>query len=161
MNTIANKTGGVINTNVSFIIKYKWALVVLVGAILTTMIYYYIKNKVIKNQQPNEYVPGESNNSKKEAEIILFYVDWCPHCKTAKPEWNKVKAQYDGKDINGYIVVFTEINCTEETPETEKMIATYKIEGYPTIKLLKENEVIEYDAKPKEETLVQFLNTVL
>ena len=41
------------------------------------------------------------------------------------------------------------------------MINSYKIEGYPTIKLLKDGQVIEYDAKPTKETLTQFLNTVL
>jgi hypothetical protein len=37
----------------------------------------------------------------------------------------------------------------------------YKIEGYPTIKLLKDGQVIEYDAKPSKDTLEQFLKTVL
>jgi len=37
----------------------------------------------------------------------------------------------------------------------------YSIEGYPTIKLLKDGQVIEYDAKPSKANLSQFLNTVL
>jgi hypothetical protein len=37
----------------------------------------------------------------------------------------------------------------------------YKIEGYPTIKLLKGDQVIEYDAKPTKSTMEQFLHTVL
>ena len=59
------------------------------------------------------------------------------------------------------IEIFTEVNCTNETPEVEKMVEKYKIEGYPTIKLLKDGQVIEYDAKPTKDTLEQFLNTVL
>ena len=92
---------------------------------------------------------------------MLFYVDWCPHCKTAKPEWEQVKAEYEGKTINGYSIVFTEINCTNETPDTEKLMNTYKIEGYPTIKLLKDGQVIEFDAKPTKAHLEQFLKTVI
>jgi hypothetical protein len=57
--------------------------------------------------------------------------------------------------------MFTEINCTNETPEIESLMNKYKIEGFPTIKLLKDGQIIEYDAKPTKETLVQFLNTVL
>ena len=38
---------------------------------------------------------------------------------------------------------------------------TYKIEGYPTIKLVKDNQIIDYDAKPTKATLTQFLNTVV
>ena len=37
----------------------------------------------------------------------------------------------------------------------------YKIEGFPTIKLLKNGQIIEYDAKPSKTTLVEFLNTAL
>ena len=37
----------------------------------------------------------------------------------------------------------------------------YKVEGYPTIKLIKGNQVIEYDAKPTKEHLKEFLNSTL
>ena len=40
---------------------------------------------------------------------------------------------------------------------------TYKkhIDGYPTIVLVKDKEVIEYDAKPDIKTFEEFLNTVV
>ncbi len=100
-------------------------------------------------------------NSNKTANMLLFYVDWCPHCKTAKPEWEELKAEYEGKNINGYNLVFTEHNCTSETAEIEELMNKYSIEGYPTIKLVKDNQVIEYDAKPTKSTMEQFLHTVL
>lgn len=112
----------------------------------------------------NEQAPvgsGAANSKGKEAEIMLFYTDWCPHCKTAKPEWEQVKAEYDGKQIHGYTIIFTEVNCTNDSPDVEKMMNTYKVEGYPTIKLLKDNQIIDYDAKPSKATLTQFLNTVV
>jgi thiol-disulfide isomerase/thioredoxin len=103
----------------------------------------------------------KDQNSNKTATLMLFYVDWCPHCKTAKPAWNNIKSEYENKTINGYKVIFTEVNCTDETAEVEQMMNKYNIEGFPTIKLLKDGQVIEYDAKPTKETLTQFLNTVL
>ncbi len=105
---------------------------------------------------------GKDNvTSNKTANMMLFYVDWCPHCKTAKPEWEELKSEYEGKNINGYNVVFTEYNCTNETAEIDELMDKYKIEGYPTIKLVKDNQVIEYDAKPTKSTMEQFLHTVL
>ena len=92
---------------------------------------------------------------------MLFTVDWCPHCKTAIPEWEQVKEVYEGKSLNGYNIIFTEVNCTSESPDVEKMMNEYKIEGYPTIKMLKDGQVIEYDAKPTKETLIKFINTVI
>ena len=72
-----------------------------------------------------------------------------------------LKEEYEGKTINGYVVVFEEYNCTDESSEIEELINKYKIDGYPTIKLIKDNQVIEYDAKPTKSTMTQFLNTVL
>jgi thiol-disulfide isomerase/thioredoxin len=97
----------------------------------------------------------------KTAELMLFYVDWCPHCKTAKPEWDQVKTEFQGKTINGHQILFKEINCTEESPENEKLMNTYSIKGYPTVKLVKDGQVVEFDAKPTKSTLTQFLNSAV
>jgi len=123
--------------------------------------FYCYKTYAPKSSYRANREPVDGSSSGKTAEIMLFFVDWCPHCKTAKPIWEELKAEYQNKKINGYAVVFTEINCTNETPEVENMVNKYKIEGYPTIKLLKDGQVIEYDAKPSKATLDQFLNTVL
>ena len=143
----------------------KYILYAVIAILVIVAIYYgytVIAKKYKTSYKPNsEHIQQGSNGASNEAEIMLFYVDWCPHCKTAKPEWEKVKAEYDGKVVNGYKLIFTEINCTNESPEVEKMISTYKIEGYPTIKMLKDGQVIEYDAKPTQATLIQFIQTVL
>jgi thiol-disulfide isomerase/thioredoxin len=130
-------------------------------AIVLIIVIYYIYTKYFSNGLGKTIENMENQSSDKSAELMLFHVDWCPHCKTAKPEWDQVKDEYQNKSINGYKVMFNEINCTDETPEKVKMIETYKIEGYPTIKLVKDNQVIDFDAKPTKETLTKFLNTVL
>jgi thiol-disulfide isomerase/thioredoxin len=119
----------------------------------------YLSNKINYNSN-REHTKGQETPS-KVANLMLFYVDWCPHCKTAKPEWDALKEEYEGKTINGYIVIFEEYNCTDESSEIEELINKYKIDGYPTIKLIKDNQVIEYDAKPTKATMEQFLTTVL
>jgi thiol-disulfide isomerase/thioredoxin len=143
-----------------------------VGAVYNVMKAVVIRDKDLLSRKPdliksiskapkNEIAKTINPSEQKEAELLFFYVDWCPHCKTAKPAWNDVKGEYENKTINGYKVIFTEINCTEETAEVESLMNKYNIEGFPTIKLLKDGQVIEYDAKPTKETLTQFLNTVL
>ena len=131
---------------------------------LTFTAYYLYKQftnaSTIAFKPNREHVPVGSIPS-GQAELMLFYVDWCPHCKTAKPEWENLKSAYENKQINGYNIIFTEYNCTNESAEVEQLMDKYKIEGYPTIKLLKDNQIIEYDAKPTKATMEQFLNTVL
>jgi len=125
--------------------------------------YFYV---VPHAKTPQQYKPNSEHmelgaTDDKSAELLFFYADWCPHCKTAKPIWEELKSEYKNKTINGYHVVFTDVNCSEETAEVERMMNQYSVEGYPTIKLLKDGQIIEYDAKPSRDTLVQFLNTVL
>ena len=114
--------------------------------------------------KPNSTNSRNTNNNSSESEgnpveIILFSVDWCPHCKVARPEWNKVAEST--KTIKGRKVIFTDINCTDETPEVTGLIKKYKIEGYPTIKLLKDGQVFDFDAKPTANHLTQFLEQVI
>ena len=138
----------------------------IVAAILFILIgifvyYQYVKPALNPTYSANREKMHGEEGSHNEAELMFFYTDWCPHCKTAKPDWAELKSEYENKTINGYRIIFTEVNCTTESDEVEKLMNKYKIEGYPTIKLLKDGQVIEYDAKPSKETLIQFLNNVL
>ena len=147
--------------------SFTWSrLLYLAIAIIFIIVTYYLYKSWSSNSSYNANREtatniNTSNGSNKQAELMLFYVDWCPHCKTAKPEWDSLKTSYENKTINGYNILFTEYNCTNESPEVEELMNKYKIEGYPTIKLLKDNQIIEYDAKPTKSTMEQFLNTVL
>lgn len=145
-----------------------------IGILIGIIILIYVANYIYKTYMPSsssgtvykanlEHMTTEEANASaaKEAEIMMFYADWCPHCKAAKPEWESFKNEYDGKKVNGYTLVFNEYNCTTETPETKDAVEKYGVEGFPTIKLIKDNQVIEYDAKPTKPILTQFVNTVL
>lgn len=101
--------------------------------------------------------PASSFDDAPVAELYLFKTDWCPHCKKAVPLFDSIKDEYENKLVNGYRVLFRVVDCEREPNVADK----FKIEGYPTIKLVKDNQVIEYDAKPDKEHLVQFLNTVI
>ncbi len=153
-----NMSGGALNMTT---ILYILAGILFLS--LAVYIYYkYVSPKLKPQYIPNrEILPEGSNDSNKTAELLFFFAQWCPHCKTAKPIWENVKSEYENKTINGYKLVFTSVDCTKETDETENLMNKYNIEGFPTVKLLKDNQIIEYDAKISKETLVQFINTVL
>jgi len=149
--------GGSMSTNTMLLI----ATVLLFVGLAVFYYFYYIAPSTKSEYKPNtEKIALDSSNG-KSAELLFFYADWCPHCKAAKPIWNDIKSEYENKTINGYKIVFTEVDCSEETSEVEKLMNQYSVEGYPTIKLVKDGQVVEYDAKPSKETLTKFLNTVL
>ena len=68
-----------------------------------------------------------------------------------------MKAQVGNNTINGVRVNFIEVDCDKDTATADK----FKVEGYPTIKMVRGNQIIEYDAKPNLDTLKQFLETSL
>lgn len=154
-----NMTGGALNMNM---ILYILAGILFIG--LAIYIYYkYVSPRVKPTYQPNrEILPdGSDISGSKQAELLFFFANWCPHCKSAKPIWDEVKNEYNNKVINGYKLLFTDVNCSETNDETENLMNKYNVEGFPTIKLLKDNQIVEYDAKVTKETLIQFINTVL
>jgi hypothetical protein len=147
----------------SWFMNWKTAGVILFVIVALIVAYYSYKQYAASKtafHANREHIPKDTN-SNKTATLMFFYVDWCPHCKTAKPEWDTLKSEYETKTINGYNLSFVEHNCTNETAETTELMNKYNIEGYPTIKLVKDNQIIEYDAKPTKSTMEQFLNTVL
>jgi thiol-disulfide isomerase/thioredoxin len=159
------KTGGNLSIMQRITGFINWKVIAVIIFILLVLLLAYYTYKQYTDGKTSfhanrEHIPKDQN-SNKTATLMLFYVEWCPHCTNAKPEWESLKEEYDGKNINGYTVSFVEHNCTTETAEITQLMDKYSIEGYPTIKLIKDNQVIEYDAKPTKSTMEQFLNTVL
>ena len=110
----------------------------------------FLEKKFVLNK---EFVDQEKDNG---ATIIYFYTEWCPYCKKSKPEWNQFKDLIDLQSFKEKISI-TEIDC-DKNPE---IADTYKIEGYPSIKLIYQGEVYDFDAKPESKIILQFVESIL
>jgi thiol-disulfide isomerase/thioredoxin len=141
---------------------------IVIVAAIAGLLYYIIKNdmvpglnKFFSNAQGTTMAApdgiGAGGPGDKNAQLFLFKVDWCPHCKKAKPVFDEVEKELNGRKINEYTVSFKTVDCEAEPDMADK----FKIEGYPTIKLVKDGQVIEYDAKPEKDKIMEFLETVL
>jgi thiol-disulfide isomerase/thioredoxin len=169
--TLSSSGGTLVSTSggggvLSMLPSFSWKIAgIIIFTIILAVIGYFIykstQDKTDSNYTPNNEGMTDGSSNGKDVEIMLFHTDWCPHCKTAKPEWEQVKAEFDGKQVNGRNIIFTDVNCTNESPDVERMMNAYKIEGYPTIKLIKDNQIIDFDAKPTKDTLKQFINTTV
>jgi thiol-disulfide isomerase/thioredoxin len=113
-------------------------------------------------QQGSEGEDGDSGLGKL-ADIYFIHAPWCPYSKKVKPTWDQIKEEYDGKNINNYTLKFFDINGEKEEKKLKEFEKTYnkQIDGYPTICIVKDNQVIEFEAKPDKNTLEEFINTVL
>ena len=135
-------------------------VVIIIFAIVAYYTYdYYIKNTINPSYVPNNEYSDESASLEDTADLYYFYADWCPHCKKAKPIINKLKEYLISKnnEINNIQVNVIEVDGTKEKELSDK----YKVEGYPTIKLVHGNTIIEYDANPDLDILKEFLHTSL
>jgi len=138
-----------------------YAFIALFFAVLAQQLY----NRYVKSSNNASYyegysnAPGSGGGEPPTATIRMFWVDWCPHCKKAKPEFQMVKDEYNGKVVNGYKLNVVDVDG--EDPTNEQLINQYNVQGYPTVVLTKDGKNIEYDAKVDRPTLEKFINTMV
>ena len=93
--------------------------------------------------------------SDKTIDLYYFYTAWCPYCKKAFQEWNKFKAEWNQKTYEGYTIYFHEVDCDIQEALADK----YQVTQYPTVKMIKDDVVIHFDAKPTVHSLTAFLTS--
>lgn len=93
--------------------------------------------------------------------VYYFHVDWCPHCVTARPEWDGFARTMDGKTVNGQVVRCVDVNLTDEKSETGvdgALRQKYEVKSFPTVQLQrKDGSVVVLDARPTEKVLNEFV----
>ena len=145
--------------------KFIIGLILIALFFISIAVYVYFNNiKPGLNKQfveNREFVPEDQdkNREPKVATLYYFYTNWCPYCKKARPVIDEFKSEIENKTFNNNNrVIVREVDCETDSETADK----FKIEGYPTIKLVTEDgTVYDYDARPNVETLMQFLNEVL
>lgn len=118
---------------------------------------YYGYNMFARSTIENLSTDMANNNRRiSEAKIMFFSADWCPHCKKAKPEWERFTSNYNNKEIGFYKIITESVDCTDgENP----LIQEYSIDGYPTVILVKDGKNINFSGRITEENLQQFIET--
>lgn len=116
--------------------------------ILVVLVIYYVRQ-------------NNSENFESEQEpvvLYLFFVDWCPHCKTAKPKLAELEKQLAAKDnkVKGRRVEVRLVNC-EGTEEEKELAQRNDVKAYPSVVLEKDGDKIEFEQGVSVEGLNNFL----
>ena len=140
--------------------KDKSGIIIILLLILVFLsVSIFIYNNFIKSFLNNKHSLNREHvnaNNSDDVLILYFYTQWCPYCKQSLPEINKFEDYINGLNAeNSYKITLTKIDCDENSSMADK----YKIQGYPTIKLIYKGKVYDYNAKPNYENLIQFLET--
>lgn len=145
----------------------KFIVILLLIALFLAIAFYVYNNYIAPRINPDfvanrEFKEGEDSDV---AELYLFHVDWCPYSKKAKPIWKKIKSKFNNKTINNTNIRLKSIDGEKNNKELEKFEEKYlngkKVDGYPSIYMVKGQDVYEYEAKPSVKTLTEFINSVL
>ena len=112
------------------------------------LLYQKYKSKYInlKQKLDKEQTGGSSNNK----DVYLFKAEWCPHCTSFLPSWEKLKEDYE-----------SEYNfITYDSEKNKKEISQWKIQGFPTIIVKKDDEALEYMGPNNYQSVLNFIEKI-
>lgn len=99
----------------------------------------------------------QNPNPPSQNTFTMFYAEWCPHCKNAKPGFSEFMG--GGTLTVGDQSVKVEMCDAEKEPEKVKGLP---VAGFPTFLLQKPTgEVVEYKGDRSTEGYLKFLNEQL
>jgi protein disulfide-isomerase-like protein len=85
--------------------------------------------------------------------LVLFYADWCGHCKKIKPEWDET-----AKEVNKEDKKMLKVNCGGGSEEEKEIMSKYNIDGYPTIIVFDNGVASPYEGKRDKESFMSALS---
>ena len=129
-----------------------WKLALLGVVVFVTLIVVVMYYKKISTA----LVQGFQNISGKN-EFIMYYAEWCPHCKTVMPDFDNFSKDgsitVNGKSVN--------VKKYEASKDADK-IQGKNIKGFPTFMLsTAEGNDIEYKGPRTSDDYLKFLNKEL
>lgn len=159
----------------SLFLNKKFLVIIFIIALFLGVALYVYNNYIAPRINP-DFVPNREfdtasdvETSGKVAEIYLFSVEWCNHSKNAKPEWARIKKELDGKKLENshYTINFIELDGDNNESEIDAFESEYltpngkKIDGYPSIWMVKGSDVYEFAAKPTKDSIKEFIEALV
>jgi len=124
----------------------KMPKLLLIVAILLIVYFIYVNYLKEGFEVGSEDLDEQVKEGKK---VVLFYADWCGHCKKIKPVWEKAAEKVNKEDKRMIMV-----NCGDDKKGDSDMMSKYNIKGYPTIMIFEDGEHKEYNGERTLEDLL-------
>jgi thiol-disulfide isomerase/thioredoxin len=148
----------------------KKLLLIMVIVVIFLGVAFYVYNTYVAPRINPDFVTNrefDDGDDVKIATLYFFSVDWCPFSKKAKPVWEKLKKKFNNKKINNVTLRMKEIDGEKNETELDDFENTYlaptnkKIDGYPSIWMVKGTDVTEFDQKPNFDQLSEMIHAIM
>lgn len=123
------------------------------------VLYYFYSNYLKEgfeatHENIDQYLNG------KNPTLVLFYANWCGHCKKLKPTWEEATktAEKSGLTMVQIDVGGNDNDSEEITKKNAEITKKYNIDGYPTIILFKDGRQIPYEGPRTTEGFMNAFN---
>ena len=105
--------------------------------------------------QKQETIAPQKNKSSITTPVLYFmFAPWCGHSKKAKPEWDKLVKEHDGK-YNGTVSL---VLANSEDEKSKALFKKYDVRGFPTFIYVKnEKESAKHSGKRTAKALEKFM----
>jgi thiol-disulfide isomerase/thioredoxin len=137
--------------------KLRWwqkLSVIMVGIYLLFFLLKVLGVSLPFPKRKTENFEGDADNNLK---CTMYYTTWCGYCKKAKPEWEKITAEFNDKLINGTKVLVTKVDCDQD-PDAAKQAG---VEGYPTFKFELNGEYIDFNGDRTYGDFKKYIETIV
>ena len=123
-----------------------------IGIVFFIGMTYFIYNRFLKKDK-KEFIPNEEYVDKSiKYECILFYTDWCPHCKKTLTEWSDYRNNFSDTRAT-----FSIVDCDKNKDKAE----IFGIDSYPTIVMVLNGKNYVFDSNFSKESMDKFVSTIL
>ena len=117
--------------------------ITVIGLLLVALVVLYILNR-----PSYEGFVGASKS------VVICKAEWCGHCKTAAPEFNKLLAASPITLSDGSKATVKILDADKDKAE----LSAYKVRGYPTVLIVDGGTTMEYPGERTSQGIINFLN---
>ena len=136
-------------------------VIVVVSSFVVLVVSVVIPVVIVKTKEGFEVDHPNLTPADDEIVVALFWADWCPHCVSFKPTYEKVADALGGSTTkqSGKKLRFEKVDCVALAPLAKK----YGVQGYPTIKIINgpaASDMDEYEGSREEHEFSKYLSTL-